>query len=141
MICRISPSRLNPDSFRDLQKRATSSENAVYSDCWGTVNRDCRTDPPLLGEEGDWDYEFFGILPPIFCPSHSAFLLFRRAAESLKGALYVAHRGHTNHHVIRSFDLTNPSSVGTFRLADLTPPPVWGDSGRETSRLRGSAAE
>jgi thiol-disulfide isomerase/thioredoxin len=54
------------------------------------------------------------------------------------GMLYIA---DTNHHAIRSIDLKNPSSVGTFRVDDLSPPPVWGDSGRETSSLPGSAAE
>jgi hypothetical protein len=54
------------------------------------------------------------------------------------GMLYIA---DTNQHAIRTIDLKNPSSVGTFRVADLSPPPVWGDSGRETSSLPGSAAE
>jgi len=54
------------------------------------------------------------------------------------GTLYIA---DTNQHAIRTIDLKNPSSVGTFRVADLSPPPVWGDSGRETSSLPGSAAE
>ncbi|MCU0979531.1 MAG: redoxin domain-containing protein [Pirellulaceae bacterium] len=54
------------------------------------------------------------------------------------GMLYIA---DTNQHAIRTIDLKDPSSVGTFRVADLSPPPVWGDSGRETSSLPGSAAE
>jgi hypothetical protein len=54
---------MNADSLRNRKMRATSSEKAVYSDYWGTVNRDCGTKPPLLGEEMKRNSQFFVIDP------------------------------------------------------------------------------
>ena len=54
------------------------------------------------------------------------------------GILYVA---DTNHHAIRTIDLKNPSSVGTWEVAGLTPPPVWGISGQEKPSAPAPRAE
>jgi hypothetical protein len=72
---------MNSDPFRDRQKRATSSEKAVYSDCRGAVNRDYGMKPPLLGDQRKRSYKYFASLPALFFQSHSAFSLFLPAAD------------------------------------------------------------